>query len=419
MRFRTRANETRPSMVSMKVLLVNRALPYHVAGGLERFVEDLALGLAGAGVDLHLLTASLPATEKARLAEGGITAHDAPACDSARYSLRYMAGIGGRIEFLHARHRFDVIHAQEFALGMWNPPLSAPPIVLSVHGTITSETPLHRDCRRLLRLREWPWAVARFGRRYLYAPPWRRHLRAAARILVDSAFTRGELERIVRDCRGAIHAVPLAVREVGAAPPGHDDARARLGWDGLCLLTIGRLEWQKGQSMALEALAGLRGRDWRYVILGVGSDRRRVERMTRRLRLSQRVEIQGRVSEERKSLMLSAADLFVWPERTHPAFGLSGLEAMLHDTPVAATPRGAIPEVLGAHGGWIARDATAKALRETLEPLIEDPALLRGRREGLRGRALARFDFDRMIQNVMHHYRAAAGSSATDRSRDD
>src|SRR3972149_3917289 len=57
--------------MSMNILLVNRALPVHVAGGLERHVEDLALGLADAGLRPHLLTAPLPAAERQRLGRGG------------------------------------------------------------------------------------------------------------------------------------------------------------------------------------------------------------------------------------------------------------------------------------------------------------------------------------------------------------
>jgi glycosyltransferase involved in cell wall biosynthesis len=406
-------DRVRSHSLPMKILLVNRALPVHVAGGLERHVEDLALGLAGAGLQVHLLTAPLPPDERTRLAERGIVAHAVPVRVADRYTLRYLAGVGGRIRELQARHGYDLIHAQEFALGFWNPPLSAPPLVLSVHGTITSETPLHPDGRRRLRPAEWPWALARFGRRFAYAPFWHRHLRAAARILVDSAFTRGELARIVPDCRGLMYSVPLAVRETGPSPPSHEQARRELGWEGMRLLTIGRLEWQKGQALALEALAGLRGLDWHYTIVGVGSDRRRLERLIARLRIESRVTMTGRVDEERKRLMLAGADLFLWPERTHPAFGLAGLEALLHDTPVLGTPRGAIPEVLGERGGWLAADATVDALRAALLPVMKDPELLRRRREGLRQWALTRFDFDRMIQTVLHHYRAVLGAYAT------
>jgi glycosyltransferase involved in cell wall biosynthesis len=406
-----------------QVLIVNRALPAHVAGGLERHVEDLALGLAAAGLRPHVLAAPLPSAERDRLQGLGLTIHDAPSDRPARYSLGYLRGVGPCIERLHARFHYDLIHAQEFALGFWVPPPDAPPLVLTVHGTILSETPLHRDCRGSLSLGRWPWAVARFGRRLAYGPAWRRHLRAARRILTDSAFTRRELERLAPECREKMYSVPLAVRQAGAPPPDRQEARRRLGWldeapgsasdasagaaAPVQLLTIGRLEWQKGQEMAILALAEAAGdRAWRYWIVGEGSERPYLERLVARLGLADRVRLLGRVSEDAKLDLLAAADLLVWPERTHPAFGLAALEAMLSRTPVLATPRGAAPEVLGDQGGWLAADATPEALRAALEPLLADPSLLAARRAGLREWALARFDFDRMIQAVLAHYQA-------------
>jgi glycosyltransferase involved in cell wall biosynthesis len=399
-----------------QVLIVNRTLPAHVAGGLERHVEDLALGLAAAGLRPHVLAAPLPSAERDRLQGLGLTIHDAPSERPDRYSLGYLRGIGPCIERLHARFHYDLIHAQEFALGFWTPPHGSPPLVLTVHGTILSETPLHRDCRGDLSLGRWPWAVARFGRRLAYGPAWRRHLRAARRILTDSAFTRRELERVAPECREKIHSVPLAVRQADAPVPDRPETRRRLGWPAhgpatgvpVQLLTIGRLEWQKGQELAIRALAGARDRTWQYWIVGEGSERPLLERLIAREGLADRVRLLGRVSEEAKRDLLAAADLLIWPERTHPAFGLVALEAMLARTPVLATPRGAVPEVLGDQGGWLAAAATPQALRAALEPLLADPSLLAARRAGLREWALARFDFDRMIQAVLGHYHAVA-----------
>lgn len=390
----------------MRVLLVNRALPCHITGGLERHFEDLALGLAARGLHPHLLTAPIPEEERERLATLGVTHHAVPVADASRYSLRYLREVAAALDRLLAVERFDVIHAQEFALGFWRPRRSSPPVILSVHGTITSETPLHRDCRRLLRPGQWPWAVARFGRRLAFAPLWRRHLHTAARILVDSEFTRRDLDRDFPATRGIVRCIPLAVREAPTAHVERGDARRALGWTGTQLLTIGRVEWQKGQDLAIEALAGLRDLDWHYTIVGEGSAREEFEALVRRLGLERRVTLTGRVDDPLKRCMLMGADLFVWPERTHPAFGLAGLEAMLYDLPVLATARGAMPEVLGSRGGWLVEQPTAEALHAALEPLLRDPLAIAARRDGLRRRALHVFDFERMVDAVLAQYRA-------------
>jgi alpha-1,3-rhamnosyl/mannosyltransferase len=245
-------------------------------------------------------------------------------------------------------------------------------------------------------------AWLRYGRRFLFAPAWHRALSRADAILIDSAFTRGELERIEPGCLAKTRLVPLAVREP-IEPHGRDEARRRLGWEGVHLLTLGRLEWAKGHELALDALARMQGLEWNYTIAGEGSHRPAIERTIDRLGLRGRVRLLGRVSHEDKLAMLAGADLFVWPERTHPAFGLAGLEAMLAGTPVIATRRGAIPEVLGDKGGWLA-DPTAESIEKVLKPILANPAQLLAARENLRHCALGRFAFESMIRKVEEVY---------------
>ncbi len=396
----------------LKVLLVNRALPIHVAGGVERHVEDLALGLAALGLEAHLLAAEAPAQEGERFAAGGVTLHGIPIGDPARYSLTYLRRIGPLIESLQERHRFDLIHAQEFGLGFWKPPPSGPPLVLTVHGTLTSETPLHRDVYPLLGPARRVEAWLRYGRRYLYAPWWRGALGRADRILVDSSFTLGELERLAPACRDRLRLIPLSVREAGPPPPSRDQARIDLGWTGHHLLTIGRLEWQKGQDLAVKALAGLRDRAWHYTIAGTGGRAAALRRLIARLGLEDRITLAGRVDDAAKARMLAGADLVLWPERVHPAFGLAGLEALLHSTPILATRRGAIPEVLGREeppGGWLVEQATPEAFRHALAGLLAEPDRLAAARIGLRDRTLRRFPFEAMIQSTRDAYLSALG----------
>lgn len=404
----------------LKVLLVNRALSYHVPGGLERYVEDLALGLEGAGCQVHILSAPMPPQAAAALQAAGLVLHPCPEASPRRYSLRYLAFVGRRICALQRQHHFDLIHGQEFALGFYRPGPDGPPVILTVHGTITSETPLHPDVYSLLGPIAKCLAWLRFGRRLLFAPAWRRSLAASRRILVDSEFTRRELGRIHPAGASRVRMVPLAVRETGPEAPAKAQARADLGWQCIHFLTVGRLEWQKGHDLALKALAGLKHYEWRYTIIGSGPRREALERLVRQLGLDGRVELVGRVSQEAKQKMLAAADLFLWPERTHPAFGLVGLEAMVSRTPALATERGAIPEVLGGTpgapdvnasmrqvaGGWLVREPSAQAFKDALDALLAHPETLAGfDGEALRHSALERFSFERHIQATLGIYR--------------
>ncbi|MBI1784563.1 glycosyltransferase family 4 protein, partial [Candidatus Sumerlaeota bacterium] len=376
----------------LRVLMLSRSLPCHLSGGLEFHTLDLARGLARAGVEVEILTSPLPGECAADLESNGIRVHQLPAVPPGRYSLGWFRNVGGMIQNLHLNHPYDVIHAQEFSLGFANPRAISPATewILSVHGTITSETPLHRDIFPKLNLGEKIWACSRFGRRWLYAPWWHRALKASGRIIVDSHFTERELARTHPDLTKKIRIVPLGVEM--ARYPEHERAAARneLGWKSaaeaeLIFLTVGRLEWQKGHAAAIRALADLRShpRPWRYVIIGDGPEREHLRELTRACGLEHRVGFLGRTDERTKTLALAGADLFLWPEETHPAFGLTGLEAMIMGTPVLGRRRGAIPELIDDQSGWLFDDLQREGM---LREILDHPERLESRRAGLRAR---------------------------------
>ncbi len=407
-----------------RVLMVNRTLPCHVRGGLEFHVLDLAAGLARAGVAVELLTAPVPDAYRRELEAEGLTLHCVPGItETRRYSAAWLRGVGPAIDRLAAKHEYDIIHGHEFGFGFWRPRAEMrEKIVLTVHGTITTETPLHPDVFGELSLAGKARALARFGRRFAFAPAWGRMLNRADAILVDSKFTETELARIKPGVAGKVRHVPLGVdmtrqAQADAKDPDRAAARNELGWEqadensglasernSLLLLTVGRLEWQKGHDIALRALAGLKDQSWRYVIAGEGTARAEIEHQVRELGLVERVEFAGRVEDRIKSLMLAGADLFLWPERTHPAFGLVGLEAMLMNTPVLGMRRGAIPEVLDDPSCRIA-DGAAEFERTLTELLGPRRGSLAVSRSGLRERTLIRFNPEAMVRETLGAYR--------------
>lgn len=394
----------------MRVLMVSRSLPVHLAGGLESHTLDLARGLARRGVRVDLLSTPAPESFVRELAEDGVALKFVENVPPGRYSLAYFRRVGARIAELQSEHGYDVIHGHEFSFGFANLKSLGAPTVLGVHGTITSETPLHRDVFRRLTARQKAAALARFGRRGLFRAHWLRAMDQANVILVDSDFTAAEVERVRPGAAARTRKVPLAVDPAAWPEPDRAAARAELGWNanpGLPhLITVGRVEWQKGHERALRALALLRDEPWCWVIVGEGSRLAPLRDLAAGLGLGDRVEFWGRVDDRRRALAMAAADLFIWPERTHPAFGLVGLESMLMNTPVAGSRRGAIPEVLGDLG-WLFDPEDLVSVRETLAPLLRDPALLASGRSGLREWVADRFPPEAMIDGTLEAYREA------------
>ena len=81
----------------------------------------------------------------------------------------------------------------------------------------------------------------------------------------------------------------------------------------------------------------------------------------------------GKISEHELPLTYAAADCFVLPTRALECFGLIVLEAFACNTPVIATPVGAIPELMGkyANQGWLCADISAPAIAERMKAFLK------------------------------------------------
>lgn len=381
-------------------------------GGIEYHVVDLAIGLRKLGLSVDLLSTPVPEDYRSELrSQHGIEIHEVGGVRPGVYSRAYFRKVGPELLRLQGENSYDIIHGQEFGFGFWRPPDDlGTKLALTVHGTITTETALHPDLFRRLSPVGKLRALRRYGRRLFFIPTWNRWLDRSERILVDSQFTADELQRIRPRIATKVRKVPLDV-EIDRYPPIEKlSAKNQLGWptSGAArpnLITVGRLEWQKGHDVALRALAQLKDLPWRYWIVGEGAARDSIEALAGKLGIADRVELTGRVEADRKALMLAGADLFIWPERTHPAFGLVGLEAMLMNTPVVGARRGAIPEVIHDRSGKIFEGDNPEALARALRPLLAEPADLAKLSERLRERTLLRFTPEAMAQQTLEVYR--------------
>lgn len=116
------------------------------------------------------------------------------------------------------------------------------------------------------------------------------------------------------------------------------------------------------------------------------------------------VEWLGEVGRQEKLDLLTAARCLLFPIRWHEPFGLVMVEAMACGTPVVATRRGSVPEVV-AHGetGFVCDDhaSLVSALRRVGE-LSADRC---------RAEAVRRFDVDLMAARYEEVYRAAVARS--------
>jgi glycosyltransferase involved in cell wall biosynthesis len=83
------------------------------------------------------------------------------------------------------------------------------------------------------------------------------------------------------------------------------------------------------------------------------------------------------------------------------------LDAMALDVPIAATAAGGIPEMLGAGAGLLSPPGDSGALAQSVQRILEDPALVRGLIREAQNQ-VEQFSATAMAEGVLSVYRSIA-----------
>jgi alpha-1,6-mannosyltransferase len=225
-----------------------------------------------------------------------------------------------------------------------------------------------------------------------------------SRVVCTTEFAEREFVRIgARNVVRAPLGVDLTYRHPSLRDAGIRGLHARV--DQHLLVMCSRLSVEKRPGIALDALAELRRRGRRAVLVvaGDGPLRGRLEQRARARNLP--VTFLGHVSDPGLLGALQAsADVCLAPGPAE-TFGLAALEAMACGTPVAVSASSALPEVVGAAGA-VAAD-TGEGFADAVEALLERPE--RERREVVRARAEL-FGWDAAVAAFLAAHDATARS---------
>jgi glycogen(starch) synthase len=208
----------------------------------------------------------------------------------------------------------------------------------------------------------------------------RRMTRGADHVITCSHFMREQVADVFAVARERVTAIPNGIDPTDLQPV--DDLprlRARFAApDEKLVLLVGRLVYEKGFHLALDALPGLIRRvgKVRFLIAGSGTAEAELKAQAERLGLMEHGTFIGWTGDDVLHSLYRIADLCLVPSIYEP-FGLVALEAMASGCPCIVADTGGLREVVprGRRVGLRFRASNVRSLERMAQQLLTDDAL--------------------------------------------
>ncbi|MBX5470118.1 MAG: glycosyltransferase family 4 protein [Thermoleophilaceae bacterium] len=397
-------------MDPMRVLILSWEYPPLIEGGLARHVRKLAESLAAqeANVDVHVLTRGMeesPAEEEI----AGVSVHRVREPERPRELGEFVTWVehmnadmlAAGVE-LGDRYEFDVVHGHDWLVAVAGDHLAKRfrcPFVVTIHAT---EYGRHQG-----------W-VDEHPQSHIHGiEHWMAN--RAERVITCSAYMREHVSDIYGLEEGRIAVIPNGIDPSELVPVDDlDTLRARFAKpDEKLLLLVGRLVYEKGFQLALEALPRLIERlpNVRFIVAGSGTHEEALRKQASELGLDDYGTFLGWIGDDVLHSLYRIADLTVVPSIYEP-FGLVALEAMASGCPCLVADTGGLREVVpNENVGLRFHSRDPRSLGEMAERLLSDDAL----RERLVAEAqehVLSFDWADVARQVAEVYRETVAESA-------
>jgi glycosyltransferase involved in cell wall biosynthesis len=230
----------------------------------------------------------------------------------------------------------------------------------------------------------WSWSFSAHGTDIFNDGPasLADKVESASLVICVSDFGRSQLMRLVRE----EHWPKLRVARCGLDGQWFADGMPRTSEGDLRLLSVGRLEREKGHTILLEAVSLLKQRQVAasLEIVGDGTRLDALQRQARALGVSDRVRFVGPIGQDRIRERYLAADVFCLPSLGE-GIPVVLMEALASGLPAVASNTMGIPELIEHEvTGLLVSPGRSGELAAAIERLARDRSL--GRRLGEAGR---------------------------------
>jgi glycogen(starch) synthase len=398
-----------------RVLILSWEYPPVIEGGLARHVRKLAEELVHQGLAVDVLTRASGEQEAAGPAlsveeRGGVTVYRVPEPRWPRELERFVAWVQQMNrdmleagEALAEDRSYALVHGHDWLVASASAELAQrlqAPYVTTVHAT---EHGRHQG-----------W-VADPPQSHIHAVErWMAH-RADA-VITCSHYMRGHVADIFDIDEARITVIPNGIDPRDLRPVGDLQALRRefAAPDEQLVLLVGRLVYEKGFQLALDALPEVIERvgGVRFLVAGSGTHEHELKAQAKTLGLDAHGAFLGWIGDDALHSLYRIADLCVVPSIYEP-FGLVALEAMASGCPCIVADTGGLREVVpaGDRVGLRFNGGDAAHLAVMIERLLTD-GQLRDRLVAEASEHVLGFDWSDVARRTRGLYRELARPGA-------
>jgi glycogen synthase len=389
-------------MARRRVLIVSWEYPPVIEGGLARHVRKLSEELVRQGTEVDVLTRGVGEAREGEL-RAGVNVQRVPEPRWPRDLDRFVAWVERMNrdmlavgEALAEERDYDLIHGHDWLVANACATLGdriGVPYVTTIHAT---EHGRHQG-----------W-VDKAPQSHIHGVECWMAARADA-LIVCSHYMRGHVADIFDIDERRITVIPNGI-DPGDLRPLSDLEALRREFatpEQKLVLLVGRLVYEKGFQLALDALPSVIQQvgNVRFLVAGSGTHETELKAQAQRLGLSEQGVFLGWIGDDVLHSLYRIADLTVIPSIYEP-FGLVALEAMASGCPCIVADTGGLREVVpaGERVGLRFNGGDAEHLGVMIERLLVDEAL----RERLVAEAsehVLRFDWSDVAQRTRAIYR--------------
>ena len=387
--------------------------PPVIEGGLARHVRKLAEALTRQGVALDVLTRGVgggPEVVSLGPGEPGVTVHRVPEPSWPRDLDRFVGWVERMNEDMLAAGEalaeegpYELVHGHDWLVAHAAAALAqrlGAPYVTTIHAT---EHGRHQGW-----VQDPPQSHIHGVERWM--------ARRAERVIVCSYYMRGHVADIFDIDERRIAVIPNGIDPRDLRPVADLQALRRefaAPHEKLVLL-VGRLVYEKGFQLALDALPGVIERvgNVRFLVAGSGTHEAALREQTHELGLYEHGGFLGWIGDDVLHSLYRIADLCVVPSIYEP-FGLVALEAMASGCPCIVADTGGLREVVpvGERVGLRFNGGDAEHLGVMIERLLVDDAL-RDRLVMEASEHVLRFDWDDVARRTRAIYSSVRTTTA-------